>query len=139
MPVAPLLFFLLCWGIQNAVPLAETQMALPVNLIEGPEEDFFPNEGKELLIYFPKIIYLCTKTDSVCFQIVFTVFQHDILSQLLQVVSTFECSSSEFNFNTKEYKESDLRDPKIILQKKQLLLKACFLRYNKNKTLGSQK
>ena len=55
-------------------------MALPVKLMEGPEEVFFPNEGKELLIYFPKIIYLYIKMDSVCFQIVFTVLQHDSLS-----------------------------------------------------------
>lgn len=76
--------------------------------------------------------------DSASFQIVFTVLQHDILSQLLQVVSIFECSSWEFNFNTKGYKEVTW-DPKIILQKKQLLLKASFLSYNKNMTLGSQK
>lgn len=71
-------------GDLNVIPLAETQIALLVKLMERPEEVFFPNEGKELLIYFPKIIYV-QKWTQVCFQIVFTVFQHDILSQLLKL------------------------------------------------------
>lgn len=44
-------------------------MALPVKLMEGPEEVFCPNEGKELLIYFPKIIYLYIKMTQSVFRL----------------------------------------------------------------------
>lgn len=44
-------------GDLNVIPLAETQIALPVKLREGPEEVFFPNEGKELFIFLKLSMY----------------------------------------------------------------------------------